>query len=233
MDNPYISREALDEITSDMTDLAYRMEILAEDIDEAPGALWTRGNIESNRVIECPELTKIVVAVDPTTSADGSGDAAGIITAGNAGDHGYVLEDNTINGSPLAWAQEALKAYHRHSANLIVAEKNQGGEMVALTIKQAEITLPNGQTVNGKNIPVKLVHASRGKIVRAEPVSAKYEKNKVHHVGSFPQLEDELCLWLPGDKSPNRLDALVWAITELMGESFFGSSAYEDTVHDA
>ena len=233
MDNPYISREALDEITSDMSNLAYRMEILAEDIDQAPGALWTRENIEKNRVVEVPELTKIVVAIDPTTSADGSGDAAGIITAGNAGDHGYVLEDNTINGSPLAWAQEALKAYHRHSANLIVAEKNQGGEMVALTIKQAEITLPNGQTVNGKNIPVKLVHASRGKIVRAEPVSAKYEKNKVHHVGSFPQLEDELCLWLPGDKSPNRLDALVWAITELMGESFFGSSAYEDTVHDA
>jgi hypothetical protein len=222
VDNPYISREALDEITSDMTDLAYRMEILAEDIDQAPGALWTRESIESNRVIEAPELTKIVVAVDPTTSADGGGDAAGIITAGKAGDHGYVLEDNTINGSPLAWAQAAVDAYHRHRANLIVAEKNQGGEMVAITIKQVD-----------KHVPVKLVHASRGKIVRAEPVSAKYEKNKVHHVGSFPRLEDELCLWLPGDKSPNRLDALVWAITELMGDSFFGASSYEDEVVDA
>jgi hypothetical protein len=232
MDNPYISKEALDEITSDMTDLAYRMEILAEDIDQAPGALWTRENIEQNRVIEAPELTKIVVAVDPTTSADGGGDAAGIITAGNVGDHGYVLEDNTINGSPLAWAQEALKAYHRHNANLIIAEKNQGGEMVAMTIKQAEITI-NGQTINGKHIPVKLVHASRGKIVRAEPVSAKYEKNKVHHVGSFPQLEDELCLWLPGDKSPNRLDALVWAMTELIGESFFSDTQFSDEVADA
>jgi len=215
-----------------MTDLAYRMEILAEDIDQAPGALWTRENIEQNRVIEAPELTKIVVAVDPTTSADGGGDAAGIITAGNVGDHGYVLEDNTINGSPLAWAQEALKAYHRHNANLIIAEKNQGGEMVAMTIKQAEITI-NGQTINGKHIPVKLVHASRGKIVRAEPVSAKYEKNKVHHVGSFPQLEDELCLWLPGDKSPNRLDALVWAMTELIGESFFSDTQFSDEVADA
>jgi hypothetical protein len=222
VDNPYISREALDEITSDMTDLAYRMEILAEDIDQAPGALWTRESIESNRVIEAPELTKIVVAVDPTTSADGGGDAAGIITAGKAGDHGYVLEDNTINGSPLAWAQAAVDAYHRHRANLIVAEKNQGGEMVAITIKQVD-----------KHVPVKLVHASRGKIVRAEPISAKYEKNKVHHVGSFPRLEDELCLWLPGDKSPNRLDALVWAITELMGDSFFGASSYEDEVVDA
>jgi hypothetical protein len=228
MDNPYISREALDEITSDMTDLAYRMEILAEDIDQAPGALWTRENIEKNRVISSPDLAKIVVAVDPTTSADGGGDAAGILCAGSLNNQAYVLEDRTLNGSPLQWAQEALRAYYQLNANLIVAEKNQGGEMVAMTIKQAEITLDDGRNVTGKNVPVKLVHASRGKFVRAEPVSAKYEQNKVHHVGSFPQLEDELCLWLPGDKSPNRLDALVWAITELIGESFFGDCVFED-----
>lgn len=217
MDNPYISREALDEITTDMTDLAYRMEILAEDIDQAPGALWTRENIEANRVMEAPELNKIVVAIDPTTSADGGGDAAGIIVAGALADQGYVLEDCTMNGSPLAWAEAAVAAYHRHNANLIIAEKNQGGEMVAITIKQVD-----------KNVPIKLVHASRGKFVRAEPVSAKYEKNKVHHVGSFPQLEDELCLWLPGDKSPNRLDALVWAMTDLMGESIFDAIGGKD-----
>jgi hypothetical protein len=222
VDNPYISREALDEITSDMTDLAYRMEILAEDIDQAPGALWTRENIEKNRVIEAPELTKIVVAIDPTTSADGSGDAAGIIVAGSLADQGFILEDCTLNGSPLAWAQAAVDAYHRHRANLIVAEKNQGGEMVAITIKQVD-----------KHVPVKLVHASRGKVVRAEPVSAKYEKDRVHHVGSFPRLEDELCLWLPGDKSPNRLDALVWAMTDLIGDSFFGDTQFSDEVPDA
>ncbi|MCK9432666.1 MAG: hypothetical protein M0R00_06885 [Candidatus Omnitrophica bacterium] len=217
MDNPYISREALDEITSDMSSLAYRMEILAEDIDQAPGALWTRENIEKNRVIEAPELSKTVVAIDPTTSADGGGDAAGIIVAGSLADQGFVLEDCTLNGSPLAWAQAAVDAYHRHKANLIVAEKNQGGEMVAITIKQVD-----------KNVPIKLVHASRGKIVRAEPVSAKYEKDRVHHVGPFPQLEDELCLWLPGDKSPNRLDALVWAMTDLMGETPFDNSGAKD-----
>lgn len=228
MDNPYISREALDEITSDMTDLAYRMEILAEDIDQAPGALWTRLNIEANRVISSPELSKIVVAVDPTTSADGGGDAAGIICAGSLNNQVYVLQDRTLNGSPLQWAQEALRAYYLNKANLIVAEQNQGGEMVAMTIKQAEITLPDGRTVTGKNVPVKLVHAARGKYVRAEPVSAKYEQNKVHHVGPFPQLEDELCLWLPGDKSPNRLDALVWAVTDLIGESLFGDCVFED-----
>jgi hypothetical protein len=228
MDNPYISSEALDEITSDMTDLAYRMEILAEDIDQAPGALWTRLNIEANRVISSPELSKIVVAVDPTTSADGGGDAAGIICAGSLNNQVYVLQDRTLNGSPLQWAQEALRAYYLNKANLIVAEQNQGGEMVAMTIKQAEITLPDGRTVTGKNVPVKLVHAARGKYVRAEPVSAKYEQNKVHHVGPFPQLEDELCLWLPGDKSPNRLDALVWAVTDLIGESLFGDCVFED-----
>lgn len=228
MDNPYISSEALDEITSDMTDLAYRMEILAEDIDQAPGALWTRLNIEANRVISSPELSKIVVAVDPTTSADGGGDAAGIICAGSLNNQVYVLQDRTLNGSPLQWAQEALRAYYLNKANLIVAEQNQGGEMVAMTIKQAEITLPDGRTVTGKNVPVKLVYAARGKYVRAEPVSAKYEQNKVHHVGPFPQLEDELCLWLPGDKSPNRLDALVWAVTDLIGESLFGDCVFED-----
>lgn len=218
MDNPYISKDALDEITGDMTNLAYRMEILAEDIDEAPGALWTRKNIENNRVLESPILSTIVVAVDPTTSADGGGDAAGIIIAGKLDDDVYVLEDKTLNGSPLEWAKAAVDAYKTHNANMIVAESNQGGEMVKLTIHQID-----------KDIPVKLVHASRGKFVRAEPVSAKYEQNKVHHVGNFPLLEDELCLYLPGDKtSPNRLDALVWGITELIGKSFFSDVISED-----
>jgi len=226
MDNPHISKEALDEITSDMTSLSYRMEILAEDIDEAPGALWTRATLEDNRVLSAPEMSKIVVAIDPSTTS--TGDDAGIIVAGKSAEHAYVMEDKTIQGSPLTWAKEALKAYHRNQANLIVAEKNQGGEMVELTIRQAEIELENGRVLNGKNIPITLVSASRGKIVRAEPVAAKYEKGNVHHVGSFPQLEDELCLYLPGDPSPNRLDALVWSITALMGDNFFDDCLYTE-----
>lgn len=218
MDNPYISADALDDITQDMTNIAYRMEILAEDITEAPGALFTRDNIEINRVVTAPGFfDKLVVAVDPTVSADGSGDAAGIVVAGLHGEHGYVLEDLTLNGSPMAWAARAVEAYHRHKANLIVAEKNQGGEMVKMTLHQAD-----------KSVPVKLVTASRGKILRAEPVSAKYEKNLVHHVGQFPALEDEMCLYLPNDKSPNRLDALVWAMTELMSNMFFSESSFEE-----
>lgn len=216
MDNPHISKDALDEITGDMTALAYRMEILAEDIDEAPGALWTRKTLDDYRVLIAPgELAKIVVAVDPSIST--SGDDAGIIVAGLAAGHGYILEDCTVQGSPLTWAKAACDAYHRHNANLVVAEKNQGGEMVSLTLAQADA-----------KVPVKLVHASRGKIIRAEPVAAKYEKGQVHHVGCFPKLEDELCLYLPGDPSPNRLDAVVWALTELMGDSFFSGSRFED-----
>jgi len=209
-DNPYISQAALADITNDMTLLAYRQEILAEDVDQAPGALWTRGIIESGRVVKLSdELSRIVVAVDP--SATSGGDYAGIITAGRSGDDFYPISDDSVQGSPLVWATAAVTAYYKYQANLIVAESNQGGEMVELTIKQVD-----------PNVPIKLVHASRGKAVRAEPIAALYEQGRGHHVGSFPMLEDELCLWQPGQTSPNRLDALVWAGTELMlGDDWF------------
>ncbi len=202
-DNPYLSREALVDITKDMTSLAYRMEILAEDVDEAPGAMWTRANIEANRVHSFPDFSRVVVGVDPTASS--GGDEAGIITAGKAANHCYTLADDSCNGSPQVWATAAVTAYHRHKADCIVAEKNNGGEMVEAVIKQVD-----------PNVRVKLVWASRGKATRAEPISAMSEQGRDHHVGSFPALEDELCLWIPGDDSPNRLDAKVWAYTELM-----------------
>jgi len=204
MDNPYLSREALGEITGDMTDLAYRMEILAEDVDEAPGALWTRKSIEDNRVTIPPgDYSRIVVGVDPTVSEDG--DECGIVVGGLHEGHGYTLADETMQGRPLEWARAAVTAYHKFRADLIVAEKNQGGEMVELTIRQVD-----------PDVPVKLVHASRGKQARAEPISAKAEKGLIHHVGAFSALEDELCLWIPGDPSPNRLDAFVWTMTDLL-----------------
>ena len=208
MDNPFISREALSEITQDMTSLSYRMEILAEDIDEAPGALWRREVIDAGRVLRAPNLDRVVVGVDP--SATSTGDEAGIIGAGanrNKGEY-YVLADKTLQGSPLTWAKEAVTLYHLLDADCIVAESNQGGEMVAQVISQVDTS-----------VPVKLVRASRGKQTRAEPIAAVYEKGRAHHVGNFEQLEDEQCMWLPGDPSPNRLDALVWTLTELMGGS--------------
>ena len=211
--NPHISRTALDEIAKDMSNLAYRQEILAEDIDEAPGALWKRSDIDAARVLKAPEsLSRVVVGVDPTASV--GGDECGIITAGNLGDDYYTLADDSLQGSPEQWAQAAITAYHMHKADCIVAEKNNGGEMVESVIKQAVI---NGRLKDPTlgNVPVKLVWASRGKATRAEPISAIAEKGRDHHVGTFPLLEDELCMWVPGDASPNRLDAKVWALTEL------------------
>lgn len=203
-ENPFISKEALEDITQDMTAIAYRMEIMAEDIDEAPGALWTRKIIEDGRTLSHPDLQRVVVAIDP--SATSTGDEAGVVTAGSFGKEMFLLEDNSVQGSPTEWARAAIAAYHRHKADRIIAEGNNGGEMVSLTIKTID-----------PSVPVRLVHASRGKQTRAEPISAIYEQGRGHHVGSFPQLEDELCLWQPGmANSPNRLDALVWAMTDLM-----------------
>lgn len=208
--NPHISRIALDELSEDMTATAYRMEIMAEDIDEVPGALWKRKDIDAARVTNYPMdnqgrnlLEKIVVGVDP--SATSGGDEAGIITEGVFEKEYYTLADDSLQGSPQAWATAAVTAHHRHKANYIVAEANNGGEMVTAVIKQVD-----------PSVKVKLVHASRGKATRAEPVAAIAEQGRDHHVGHFPALEDELCLWMPGDASPNRLDAKVWAVTELM-----------------
>lgn len=183
-----------------------RQELMAEILSDNPNALWKRENIDRDRVIKSPELDYIIVGVDP--SASSTGDEAGIITAGRKGEDYYTLADDSVQGSPQQWATAAVTAYHKHRANLIVAEKNNGGEMVEAVIKQVD------QTVH-----VKLVHASRGKATRAEPVAAISEQGRDHHVGTFAKLEDELCLWMPGDASPNRLDAKVWAITELSGGS--------------
>lgn len=204
-ENPFLSTTALQEITSDMTSLAYRMEIEAQDVDESPGALWTRQTIENSRVIKSPDLTKIVVGVDP--AATSTGDETGIITVGKTGGELYTLADDSLQGTPLQWARAAVVAFHRWNANYIVAEGNNGGEMVTQTIRTID-----------PSVKVRLVHASRGKATRAEPIAAVAEQGKDHHVGTFPALEDELCLWTPGDNSPNRLDAKVWACSDLLNK---------------
>lgn len=203
LDNPHISAEAVAEMAKDMTAIAYRMEVEAEDVDEAPGALWTRGVIEAGRVTQAPDFDRVLVGVDP--SATSGGDEAGIIVGGKRGEDAYVLADKSLQGSPRSWAAAAVNAFYDYGADCIVAESNNGGEMVLETIKTVD-----------KNAVVKLVHASRGKLTRAEPISSIYEHGRGHHVGSFPQLEDEMCLWMPGDESPNRMDAMVWCLTELM-----------------
>lgn len=178
--------------------------------DAEENGLWDRKrDIDPYRVRpgEHPPLYRIAVAVDP--NAGEGGDAAGIMVGGiyrkDGVVHGVLLEDCTVDGGPRAWAQAAVDAYHRHDADVLVAEKNNGGEMVAITIS----TVPGAP-------PVKLVHASRGKLTRAEPVQKLYEDGRIHHAGVFVELEKELCTWQPGDPSPNRLDANVWLWTELM-----------------
>lgn len=207
-ENPHISAEALAELSSDMTALAIRQEIGAEDIDEVPGALWTNAIIEERRVYKALEMKRIVVAVDPS----GGGDDIGIVAGGKGyDDHGYTLEDRSQPGAlgPNNWAKAAVGLYHDLEADSIVAEKNFGGDMVKSTIRTVD-----------PSVPVKLVHASRGKAVRAEPVSSLMADGREHHVGELAALETEMTSWTPGDSwSPNRLDAKVWAMTELMLES--------------
>ena len=207
-DNPHISKVALGDITEDMTNLAYRQEILAEDIEEVPGALWNRKLISKCRVTNHPDLVRIVVGVDPTGSTSNE---TGIVVAGKGTDgQGYILDDKSLLGSPGEWSAAVIAAYNHNKADMIVGEVNYGGDMVESTIMGA-IEATN-QICRYKN-----VHASRGKAVRAEPIVARYENGRIHHVGTFDTLEDEMVSWVPGESrySPNRIDALVWAMTEL------------------
>ena len=213
-DNPYISRDALDEITEDMTAMGYQAEIEALDIDEIPGALWTREMIEKHRE-KAPRneagqylLPRIVIGVDPSVGK-GTGAECGIVPVGrSATRHAYVLDDCTVSGLPEVWAAAAVNAYHDHEADAIIAEANNGGEMVRSTIKSID-----------PSVNVIIVHATRGKIPRAEPVSARASRGEIHHDGVFPMLEDQLCTYVPGMDSPDRFDAMVWAVTDLLLQS--------------
>lgn len=190
-------------------------------LSEVPGALWPLDRIEALRVDGPQKLSRIVVAVDPSGSDGTGGDSQGIVVVGLGDDgHGYVLADRSCRKSPAGWARDSVNAFHEFGADLIVAEANFGGAMVESTIRTADA-----------NVPIKLVTASRGKHVRAEPVAALYEEarnpegqvirpGRVHHVGAFPALEEQMGMMTTagyqGSGSPDRLDALVWALTELM-----------------
>jgi phage terminase large subunit-like protein len=165
--------------------------------------LWTRAELDEHRVYQVGDLARVVVGVDPSGSS--GGDAVGIVVAGLRFDEMYIVSDATLQASPNDWAKAAVAEYYKFKADVMVAEKNYGGEMVEAVIHGVD-----------PMVNVKLVTATRGKAVRAEPISAFYERGRCHHVGNYPALEDELCLWVQGDNSPNRLDALVWAGTELL-----------------
>ncbi len=184
-----------------------RQELDAELLDDVPGALWSRDALERLRVSSAPELVRIVVAIDPAVSSGDDADETGLVVAGTGIDgQGYLLADLSGRYSPDGWARRAVEAYRSWQADRIVGEANQGGDLVEATLRTVD-----------PGVAYLAVHASRGKRTRAEPVAALYEQGRVHHVGAFPALEDQLCAALPkGGAGPDdRLDALVWAFTEL------------------
>jgi len=203
-----------------------RQELEAELLEDVPGALWTLAMIDAERCEkggalggailpvrngQVVEMQRVVVAIDPSgTKGDGEGDDIGIVAAGLGTDgRGYVLGDYSCQLSPEGWARRAIEAASLHKADRIIAERNFGGAMVEAVIRAAD-----------RDAPYKEVTASRGKVARAEPIAALYEQGRVSHVGSFPELEDQMCAFTPagyvGDGSPDRGDALVWALSELM-----------------
>jgi len=193
-----------------------RQEIGGDLLESADGALWTRGLIDAGRVAEAPQLDRVVVAVDPPVTSNAASDACGIIAAGlmrkeeRRDEQVYVLADWSVSGkSPRDWAERAAEAYRTFAADRLVAEVNQGGDLVESLMRQVDPALS-----------YRAVRATAGKRVRAEPVAALYEQGRVHHVGALPELEDQMCRYTgrtgDGIQSPDRLDALVWALTDLV-----------------
>jgi predicted phage terminase large subunit-like protein len=195
-----------------------RQELEAEILKDLVGALWNHNELDETRVKQTPDMVRIIVGVDPsgTKGESDDGDSVGIVVGGKGVDgRAYILADGTCKLSPDGWGRRAVNMYHEYQADRIVAETNYGGAMVEHVVKTIDA-----------NVSYSEVKASRGKVVRAEPIAALYEQGKVSHVGSFPELEDQMCMMGPngfaGEGSPDRVDALVWVLTELiLGDNFY------------
>lgn len=187
-----------------------RQELYAEIIEDFEGALWTRNMIEEARIDDDRVLSKIIIAIDPAVTANKNSDETGIIVCGkDYNDEYYILEDLSGRHTADKWGRIVVNAFYEWDANFIVAETNNGGDLVERLLRNID-----------KNIPYRSVRATRGKILRAEPVSQLYERRRVHHVGLFPELESQMCSYTGETNiSPDRLDALVWGLTELSKSS--------------
>lgn len=189
-----------------------RQELDAEILGDLPGAIWSQAVLDVYRVTEAPTLSRVVVSIDPAVTSTEASDEHGIAVAGIGPEQtGYLIEDATVSGTPLDWARAALAAYKRHNADCIVVEVNQGGDMVSHVLRSVS-----------PNVNIVEVRASRGKHVRAEPIASLYEQGRIRHVGQFPELENQMTQMTAegyqGEGSPDRLDAMVWAFTELFPE---------------
>lgn len=184
-----------------------RQELYAEILDDVEGALWTHTLIDRERrkAENLPDMRRIVIAIDPAVTSGAGSDETGIVVAGLGEDNRYyVIEDESGRYKPDEWANVAIKLYREHSADRIVAEVNNGGDLVERMLRIVD-----------KSVSYRPVRASKGKITRAEPIASLYEQGKVSHIGSFALLEDQMCTYVGGGNSPDRLDALVWALTDL------------------
>jgi phage terminase large subunit-like protein len=204
-----------------------RQELNAELLEDNPGALWKRGDIEDGKVRRAPDLVRIVVAIDPAVTSNEDSDETGIIAAGRdkqSPPHFYVLDDESLIETPEGWSSKAVSLYRKRKADRIVGEVNNGGDMVESVIRNTD-----------PNVSYKAVRATRGKALRAEPIAALYEQGRVHHVGNFTGLEDQMCDWNPqtDSESPDRVDALVWALTELsdVQASWIFRDAWDDALY--
>lgn len=211
LDNPHLPATYIEQLEG-LSSRQRKRFLEGQYLADVPGALWSSDMIEKGRqpMFDPSAATRIVVAVDPAISANPESDETGIVAAAiqgvGKGAHGYVLRDKSGRYSPMGWAKAAVDLFRELKADRIIAEGNQGGEMVRQTLK----------SVDG-NVPIRIVHASRGKQARAEPVAALYEEGRIHHVGPLQGLEDQMTSWIPGEgDSPDRIDALVWAFTDLM-----------------
>jgi len=185
-----------------------KQEIYAEILEDVEGALWTTSMIETARVRKPIDFKRIGIGIDPAVTAKDTSDETGIIVGGLGVDnHGYVLDDLSGIYTPLAWAKKVIEAYYKYQADFVVAEVNNGGDLVEQNIKTIDPT-----------IKIIQVRATRGKMTRAEPIANLYEQSKVHHVGNHPALETQMTTWaaMSGDKSPDRVDGLVWLFSKLM-----------------
>lgn len=208
-----IARGYIENTLGELTGRARERFLHGEYTDDTGGTLWNEDMINNFRVLQHPELKRIVVAIDPAVTSKPDSDETGIVVVGKGvDDHYYVLTDRSGIYTPDGWAKTAVSTYHEHKADRIIGEVNNGGDMIEAMIRNYD-----------RSASYKKVTASRGKVIRAEPIVALYEKGLVHHVGELPGLEDQMTTWRPAEdgKSPDRIDALVWAVTELMGNSFF------------
>lgn len=205
---PNLRPEYMQDIEEEAKTRLGRQEVYAEILDQLEGGLWTPSIIERNRVETYPELKRIVVGVDPATTSGDKSDYTGIVVAGLDEDNtAYIVGDYSIKGSPAVWAKKVVSIFDDFEADLVVAEKNQGGEMVEHTLRSY-----------ARDLPIRMVTATKGKAVRAEPIALRAERDEVKYVGHMPELEEQLCNMRPGrmKKSPDAADAVIWALTELL-----------------